>query len=118
MKSNLMLWDIIMIAFIWIVWKERNDGLFSKNFTSNLCLFNSILFFVDFWPGHLELPRKKKVCALLVLNESKRYKLLVSGERLDLFSSQAVLVDTPRSGSVLPALANVHHTLKTYSRRK
>lgn len=56
-----LLWDIIMMAFIWIIWRERNDRLFKATANNFSFLINSILFFSNLWAGHFPLVVKKQV---------------------------------------------------------
>lgn len=60
------LWDIIMLAFIWILWRERNNRIFNAS-SNNFCfLFNSIIFFSNFWAGHFaRLVKKRLPCVRL-----------------------------------------------------
>jgi len=69
-----------MIAIIVVVWSERNNRIFSHKANSILSLFDSIIFFVDSWAGHLALPHKRKVdTALLMLVRRLRFLLVEMG---------------------------------------
>ena len=43
-----VLWDMLMMAFIWVVWIERNNRIFNHKATSILNLLDPILYFVNF----------------------------------------------------------------------
>jgi len=61
-----MLWDLFMMAIMWVIWVERNNRIFNHNALSIIDLVDSIIFFVDFWAGHLPLPLKQKVDAFVL----------------------------------------------------
>lgn len=69
-----------MMGFVWIVWKERNDRVFSNVSHSCAYFLNSILFFVDFWTGTLCLSLKRKMSAELLMRSGREYLLSKSDD--------------------------------------
>lgn len=68
-------WDSLMLAYIWVIWKERNNRIFENVFNNHNFLFNSILFFVDFWTGNLQIPKKSKTSSANLISVGTRFML-------------------------------------------
>lgn len=79
-KSRL-LWDSLMLAFIWVVWIERNERIFANNFRNDFHLFNSILFFVEFWTGALQSSGTEPVSSLALVQTGKSFARFSSARR-------------------------------------
>ena len=60
-SKNHVLWDMLMMVFIWVVWTEHNERIFNHKANYVLSLLDCILFFVNFWAGQLAFPNKRKV---------------------------------------------------------
>ena len=48
-SRNRVLWDIIMMAFIWVVSTGRNERVFNHTAIFILSLLDYVLFLVNFW---------------------------------------------------------------------
>ena len=56
-----MIWDMYMMATIWVLWNERSTRIFNHSAVFMLHLLDSMLHFVNFWATNPALPLKKKV---------------------------------------------------------
>jgi len=76
-----MLWDMMMMASIWVIWKEMKDRIFNLEACSVFDLLDSILLFVEFSVGNLSLLKKRRVDVLMVTYVQKKYKGAYDGLR-------------------------------------
>ena len=58
---SLMLWDMVMMAVVWVLWYEKNNRIFDYKASSTYELIDSIYILWIFQAGHLSLPLKRKV---------------------------------------------------------
>ena len=56
-----MLWDMLIMAMVWVVWNKQNNRIFIIKLCLPLIYLNLILYFAEFWAEHLPLPLKRKV---------------------------------------------------------
>jgi len=50
-----------MMAFVWVLWTERNERIFNHKTNYVLSFLDSILFLVNYWARQLAYPIRKKV---------------------------------------------------------
>lgn len=116
LKSNLIIWDIVMMAYVWVLWKERNERIFANTYLPKHLILNSLLFFVRFWVGNLKSDGNKQVDRYLALLSDQVEVGIRSGnsnlrplELTRLQPSGASSRDSPHT--------SLNH-IRSYSRRK
>lgn len=117
-KNLLMLWDMIMMAYMWILWRERNDRIFNNANNSNLFLLDSIICFVVFWSGYLELPLKRKIPTEELLLNAKKKLLSVSGDNNSYMLRRSPYGVIHEDRPALDLSARDLNSVRTYRRRR
>jgi len=62
------------MASAWALWQERNNRKFNHKSSSAIQLLDSILYFVSFWAGNLELPKKRKADTSILTYACKKLR--------------------------------------------
>ena len=76
-----MLWDMVMMAIVWVVWNERNNKIFNHRALSIYELVDYVFHFVDFWAGHMSPTWQRKVDTTVITYASKKCRELNDGPR-------------------------------------
>lgn len=114
-SSQRLLWQIVMRAFVWVIWRERNERMFNNSTKMCSFLLNSIIDFSVFWSNILSLPLKRtSECVSVRVRE-----FLHSAMRISSSVQLVSTFDTFLDGNAQDiAVAPPRSVLRTYFRRR